>query len=1210
MECSLGSILINEGSKMKKSIPIINSFLCLVLVTILSGCSFMSEISDSLIELDVSYNEKLNVIENIGDIYCNPIDEQHIVVSECDGVSFLDNEVLIVVTTGTTLNEVEALAEKYGGEVVGCIEKTGDYQLLLNTVNNIDGINSLASKLESEDIVISAYPNYVAVYSEDSINYGNEWKSDLKKPNDCKGKSWGVEAINAPAAWKLLEESSEKVNSNLRVGVIDGGFDLNHEDLGFAERFPNYNKESDDHGTHVAGTFAAISDNNEGICGVYPYGRNNLYGISTNGISGYCENKTSIMVEKIALSELILRNVKVINQSQGFNWSQFDQSNPIDGKSEVINSGKEQFTNWWRDFENSKYANFLSIADLLGDFLNRLLISGYDFVITSSAGNDSYYATEHLESKYNSWLNLIDEEKYPNVFRRIIVVGSVGQNMNISRFSNAGNRVSVYGPGERIFSTLPNNKYSYKKYGWDFLDEFGTWDGTSMAAPHVAGVAAMVWAANSDLTGEMVKLIVCGRTTNKGTGINIVDAQKAVSYALNKDLSERTKNNKTETPSLGSIMSYVVTADLNESSIPGAIAEAVNVETGDKTTVTTDFTGHFALFLPEGRYKIKVSAEKYETYTYENEIVCESSGINYVDWAKLVSKKKYADNFYNKTIGDVISYYGEDSCSEYPLQHGGTGVYVPFLHYVFVSETYDTDLNSKIISIEVLDEGEMFSGAIIGSTAVKAASETHRKFSFDRIEVSDVNGNFIYIDKPSENITYYIELSEKPISDIDTVDNHINTMTLQTGLVMFSYKDSEEQSISSIEKNVYSKQDMYEKLTSECNSEILIFEYDDYDGNSTYEAFAVTVTDNYEYHVYFINEHGEVIYMGKTEYEVYNENMFIKECDHKKFFYFDYGAGGSGWKTMLFSVRNGVPYELKVSRSIQGFYYGNGVFYTTENDFSNGFHEYPPVELIYDKENQQFIRGERINQIDDKVHVNFPENVFEYNGHYYMVYQGVASTFEDAVKYCEGLGGHLVVINDEEENIAVYNYIKSLGIENAYLGYSDFEKEGVWKWYGDESQYTNWHQNEPNSENNYEDYAMFYYKYKDGSWNDGDFGRHTVNGETNFICEWEYDSFSKEQLDLYAEDIANAINKYMEAQSSSDRSTYYLGAVSYKQLIEKYNLTSNYFNTDYMRRNYDSEDMHIEMKLSFSTSNEEIHVYAIYVKLSINNVNKQGEYIA
>lgn len=780
---------------------VINSTLKIIFVFALSvmttSCSLLSDISNSLIELEVSYND-LNTTEDVGKIYSYPINEEHI--SSIDaGIKYMDNEILIVVDPQTDLDAVNALAEKYGGEVVGCIEKTGDYQILLKTVHTFDDINSLVAEMAAEDIVISAYPNYVASLSNDAINYGNKWKGDLKNPDDCKGKSWGVEAINAPAAWDMLEANSDKVNKNLRIGIIDNGFDLEHEDLGFAEKFPNYNTSVKEdgtasHGTHVAGTFAAISDNKKGICGVYPYGNNNLFPLSVNGLEKKSEN-TTLLNFKIALAELILRNVKVINISLG-------QSDSVDGVEEH-RYPIAAFVQY-RDIDGKKQAEMDNCSSEMGRFLQGFLDMGYDFVIAKSAGNASHgtyvfpdgngnietVSVTNVEATYNDVITSIKKKEYPDVYNRVIVVGSVGEDYATSNFSCVGKRVDVYAPGEHIFSTTSNNKYQNQYKAWNRNTNKNyvyKWDGTSMASPHVAGVAAMVWAANSDLTGEMVKLIVCGRTTDKGTGVNIVDAEKAVSYALNKDIREWAEENKQEDPTLGSIMAYVVTADKAENRISDATVEAINVETNERTPVKTDRDGHFELILPKGKYRISVSAYGYESYTYENEIVCEPNGVNYVDWAKLVSKKKYVDYFYNKTLYDVISYYGEENCSKYTLLHGNTGVYVPFLQYVFIPENGTMGSQSKIDSIVVLENGEMFSGAIIGDTAINAVSKSHRKFAPDKIEVSDVNGNYIYIDKPNENMIYYIDLNESPVSDRDSVEKHMNTMVLQSGLVKFRY---------------------------------------------------------------------------------------------------------------------------------------------------------------------------------------------------------------------------------------------------------------------------------------------------------------------------------------------------------------------------------------------------------------------------------------
>lgn len=96
------------------------------------------------------------------------------------------------------------------------------------------------------------------------------------------------------------------------------------------------------------------------------------------------------------------------------------------------------------------------------------------------------------------------------------------------------------------------------------------------------------------------------------------------------------------------------------------------------------------------------------------------------------------------------------------------------------------------------------------------------------------------------------------------------------------------------------------------------------------------------------------------------------------------------------------------------------------------------------------------------------------------------------------------MISSAEENEFLYQLMVENGYENAYFGYSDAEEEDNWKWVdGSSSAYENWHSGEPNAENTEEDYAMFYWKYEDGTWNDGDFGRNTNNGGTTFVCEWD-----------------------------------------------------------------------------------------------------------
>lgn len=146
---------------------------------------------------------------------------------------------------------------------------------------------------------------------------------------------------------------------------------------------------------------------------------------------------------------------------------------------------------------------------------------------------------------------------------------------------------------------------------------------------------------------------------------------------------------------------------------------------------------------------------------------------------------------------------------------------------------------------------------------------------------------------------------------------------------------------------------------------------------------------------------------------------------------------------------------------------------------------------------------------------SIPSDALYYNGHYYAVFN-LHSGWDEAKAYCESLGGYLATITSQEENDAVFEYIQNQGYDGAYFGLTDEEEEGTWKWVtGEKIDYTNWHPGEPNAENSNEDYGMFYYKFPDGTWNDGDFGGSTVGNDRAFICEWgTYTETEEQQVNI------------------------------------------------------------------------------------------------
>lgn len=236
---------------------------------------------------------------NIGELYYSPIDPEHVAEGE-NGIMYADNEILIVAAENVGYSEIETLATEYDAEIVGYIEQTGDYQWNFSVAKTFDEIKDIAAEIMSNELVVEASYNHISEMPVDTtydINSGDEWtvvgfdflSTDLI--NKKNNRRWSIEMINAPAAWNYLESIQNDVYP-IKVGLIDDCFSVDHEDLGFAKDkngkiqvFPKdssgnpidgkeadknlpdeYTKsEASSHGTHVAGTMAALSNDGKGV---------------------------------------------------------------------------------------------------------------------------------------------------------------------------------------------------------------------------------------------------------------------------------------------------------------------------------------------------------------------------------------------------------------------------------------------------------------------------------------------------------------------------------------------------------------------------------------------------------------------------------------------------------------------------------------------------------------------------------------------------------------------------------------------------------------------------------------------------------------------------------------------------------------------------------------------------------------------------------
>jgi cell wall-associated protease len=207
-------------------------------------------------------------------------------------------------------------------------------------------------------------------------------------------------------------------------------------------------KEKSLHGTHVAGIVAQIRGNDLGGDGVAA----NVEILTVRAVPDGDEYDKDIA---LAIRYAVDNGAKVINGSFGKSFS--PQKNWV--------------------YDAIKYA------------------AKKDVLIVHAAGNDGYNIDEDKNANYPN-----DSKDNKKEFAdNLLTVGAINKEYGktvIAEFSNFGKfNVDVFAPGEEIYATVPNNKYKYLQ-------------GTSMAAPNAAGVAALIRSFYPKLKAKQVKKIL------------------------------------------------------------------------------------------------------------------------------------------------------------------------------------------------------------------------------------------------------------------------------------------------------------------------------------------------------------------------------------------------------------------------------------------------------------------------------------------------------------------------------------------------------------------------------------------------------------------------------------------------------------------------------------------------------------------------------
>lgn len=494
--------------------------------------------------------------------------EENIVEDADTGIMFVNNELLIALTSANYKYQLEEYLQTIGGQIVGEITELAEYQILLNDIYSYPDIETLVKNIEQFDWVASVSPNYTIKMDVSYTPNDKKWKNKWEDVPD--GNNWGMEAIEAPGAWEYRNQLQ-----NVNIGILDDMFDTKHEDLNFAEiplgnaltlsAIEDGNLEWSSHGTHTSGTIAAVFDNNQGVTGVST--NVNLYGVSASGLSiaGYYSSQAW----NIALYYLIAeKNCSVINISMGCDQLTFEASRKEAAATEVLNLMSQEIEKFLkvlidRNYQfvickssgnqnetNGNYQYFKKDSDDESTAWSYYSYNDYVEFLNGDKSNEAVFARyknrrKEIEARLESGnvdakYDILGAINDPDVSNRIIIVGAaenlgthkeggffgiggtkIHDGYTVAAFSQCGKRVNVIAPGVDIYSTIKNG--------------YGKMSGTSMAAPHVAGVVGLLFSANPNIEADNVKEIISTSAVgNYGDeGYGLINAKNTVEAALN-----------------------------------------------------------------------------------------------------------------------------------------------------------------------------------------------------------------------------------------------------------------------------------------------------------------------------------------------------------------------------------------------------------------------------------------------------------------------------------------------------------------------------------------------------------------------------------------------------------------------------------------------------------------------------------------------------
>lgn len=406
------------------------------------------------------------------------VEPRDIISAEVNGFSFFSDSSLDNLKLNRLYN-IKLVVEKEKNENFSLLDSNlSDEEIFKNLYNNMSETEKklyrtyeieVKNSINVDELLNNLNKNNNIEYAE--IDQPLMLYADFNDPRF--NELYGLKNMQCEKAWDISQ------GENIIVAVIDSGVDYNHPDIranmwrdengkygyDFSKDDDNpmddFSPIGDGHGTHVAGTIAAVANNETGIIGVAPKVKIMVLKIFPNA---------SDSIAAKALTYAVEHGAKIINNSWG----------PISPRDSISNTLKVALDNAYEK----------------------------GAIVVFAAGNNNDNINNYPPANY----------------KKVISVSAVDENDEKASYSNYGDVIDIAAPGSGILSLKARS------------EEYIIKNGTSMAAPHVSGLIALMLAKKPSLTFEEVRTIIKESSdkvhSDKPIGSGRVNAYRALNHQL------------------------------------------------------------------------------------------------------------------------------------------------------------------------------------------------------------------------------------------------------------------------------------------------------------------------------------------------------------------------------------------------------------------------------------------------------------------------------------------------------------------------------------------------------------------------------------------------------------------------------------------------------------------------------------------------------